>query len=98
LCIFYFPLLPKMHFVFLQFFGYFSIPSQIALCPSFFSVFRDAVKEQNREFTCCISFLLAISPAAWLYLFLGLYFFGTFFCILMITGSTVCSQHVTTEC
>ena len=60
-------------------FLYFSIPSQIALCPFvFFSFFRHAVKEQNRESTnvCCISLLLLISPLSAVFLCnLGLYFF-----------------------
>ena len=81
LCIFVFfcifPFLHRLHFVLL-----------------YFSFFRHAVKEQNGEFTnvCCISILLAISPAAWLlflYLVFGDCIFCTFFlCFSMITGST----------
>ena len=86
LCIFvlllYFPLLPKMHFVFLYFFCIFPFLHRLHFVLLYFSFFRHAVKEQNRESTnvCCTSLLLMILPLSVLFFCcnLGLYVFGIF--------------------
>ena len=100
LCIFVFcifPLLPKMHFVFLYFFSIFPLLHRLHFVLLYFSFFRHAVKEQNRESTnvCCMSLLLLIlPPQCCFFCNLGLYFFGVF---LMITEVTGCSQHPTAQ-
>jgi hypothetical protein len=90
----------QIHFVCLYLFLYFSITSKNALCIFvFFFVFFHSFTDCTLSLCICRSLDMpsknkTANPPMHGCIFL---YFGFVFCILMITGSTVCSQRLTTQ-